>query len=159
MRVWLKWINRKIVLPLLLRLGPATVFTLHGLRKVVAAPNLGTAWHPELHVVLQALVAWGELLGGVALLFGFLTRLAALGLISIMVGAIVLVTGRNGFYIQNGGFEYNFVLIVLCLAVMLTGPGIISLDRLLFPPREKSRSKVVQPKAKRSSRRQHRTLP
>jgi uncharacterized membrane protein YphA (DoxX/SURF4 family) len=84
----------------------------------------------------QFLVAWGELLGGIAMLLGFLTRWAALGLVIIQVGAIATVTFAKGFSAGGGaGYEYNVALIGMCLALMLTGGGPLSVDRLLFARR------------------------
>jgi uncharacterized membrane protein YphA (DoxX/SURF4 family) len=89
---------------------------------------------------VQILVAWGELLGGVAMLLGFLTRWAGLGLVIIQIGAIATVTYAKGFSAGGGGgYEYNVALVGMCLALMLTGGGILSVDRLLFrrqPPRQ-----------------------
>jgi hypothetical protein len=73
---------------------------------------------------------------------GFLSRLAALGVVGLMVGAIAMVTGSRGFVqiqltpqgynFDAGGFEYNFVLIVASLAVLLLGSGRASVDQFLF---------------------------
>ena len=84
---------RYALAPLVLRLGLAVVFIFHGMQKVRAGDSWGTGWNPEMPGAMQAAVAWGELLGGLAMALGFLTRLAALGLIAIMVGAIVTVQG------------------------------------------------------------------
>ena len=111
-----------------LRLGLGIIFTYHGFGKVLGgATSLGTAWNPNLPVVVQALVSWGEFLGGLAILTGFLTELAALGIIIIMAGAIITVHGQNGFNMMNRGFEYNFALIMMCLALIATGPGPLSI--------------------------------
>ena len=84
----------------------------------------------------QFLVAWGELLGGIAMLLGFLTRWAALGLVIIQIGAIATVTFAKGFSAGGGaGYEYNLALIGMCLALMLTGGGPVSADQLLFARR------------------------
>jgi len=80
----------------------------------------------------QFAVAWGELIGGIAMLLGFLTRLAALGLIVIQVGAIATLTWFKGFSIEAGGYEFNLVLVGVCLALLLMGGGILSVDNLLF---------------------------
>jgi len=48
-----------------------------------------------------------------------------------MVVAIAKVHGPKGFFVQNGGYEYNLVLIVAALAVAAMGPGRYSLDYLL----------------------------
>jgi uncharacterized membrane protein YphA (DoxX/SURF4 family) len=79
----------------------------------------------------QLAVAWGEFLGGIALLLGFLSRLAALGLVVIQVGAIMTVTWTQGFSVTQGGFEYNVVLIAVCLAMICLGSGPFSLSGLL----------------------------
>ena len=111
-----------------LRLGVGVVFIYHGFGKVFGATtNLGTAWNPGLPVILQALVAWGEFVGGLAIFTGFLTELAALGIIIIMTGAVLTVTGKNGFNMMSGGFEYNFVLIAMCLALIANGSGPLSI--------------------------------
>ena len=111
--------------PLFLRIGLGVVFIYHGYGKVFGeGTNLGSAWNPSgLPAIVQILVSWGELIGGTAILLGFLTELASLGIIIIMLGAISLVHGKNGFSMANGGFEYNFVLIAMCLTLIGTGPG------------------------------------
>jgi uncharacterized membrane protein YphA (DoxX/SURF4 family) len=81
---------------------------------------------------IQLAVAWGEVVGGLALLLGLLTRVAALGMIIIQVGAILLVTGARGFVgVMDVGYEYNIALIAMCLALVLLGGGALSLDRVL----------------------------
>jgi len=110
--------------PLFLRIGLGVVFIYHGYGKVFGeGANFGLAWNPKLPTIIQALVSWGEFLGGIAILLGFLSELAALGIIIIMLGAIFMVHGKNGFGMSNGGFEYNFVLISMCLTLIGIGPG------------------------------------
>jgi uncharacterized membrane protein YphA (DoxX/SURF4 family) len=87
----------------------------------------------QLNSSVQLLVAWGELLGGIALLLGLLTRLAALGLIVIQVGAICTVTFQRGFAPLGGaGYEYNVALIAMCVALFLLGSGALAVDRRLW---------------------------
>jgi putative oxidoreductase len=82
---------------------------------------------------LQLLVAWGELVGGVVLLLGFLTRWAALALILIQVGAICMVTGARGFApTGETGYEYNVALVAMCLALVVLGGGTLALNRLFW---------------------------
>ena len=123
---------KNTIAPLILRLCLAAVFIYHGMDLV--GKSGGTAWHPDMPVAQQVLVAWGQLLGGIAMLLGLLTRLAALGLAAIMAGAIATVHWPNGFSLvkdgnYNGGYEYNVVLIEICLVLMLTGAGPLSVDR------------------------------
>ena len=81
-------------------------------------------------MAVQLAVSWGELVGGIALACGFLTRLAALGILVIMIGAIARVHWPHGFDIQHGGFEYNFAIIMMCLCLVLGGPGPLAVDHL-----------------------------
>src|SRR5262249_11684380 len=108
----------------------AAIFIYHGLDLV--GKDGGTNWarpEQEIPAAVQFAVAWGQLLGGVALAVGFLTRLAATGIIAIMLGAIATVHWPK-FDNQQGGFEYNFAIIVMCLCLVLGGPGPIAVDRV-----------------------------
>jgi uncharacterized membrane protein YphA (DoxX/SURF4 family) len=75
----------------------------------------------------QMAVAWGELVGGLAMALGLLTRLAGLGLIVIMVGAIFTVTGGT-FASTEGGYEFNLAIIAMCTALVFWGAGRLSID-------------------------------
>lgn len=82
---------------------------------------------------LMKLLSIVEPLGGVAVLGGFLTRLAAAGLSIIMVGAILMMkfTMQMGFVTPQGS-GWNFPLVVLggCLILMAFGAGSWSVDAL-----------------------------
>jgi putative oxidoreductase len=118
--------------PLLLRLALAAIFVFHGLAMVAGPDNeLGSNWNKTAdapHAAVQLAVAWGELIGGIALGVGLLTRLAALGIIAIMAGAIATVHWPKGFDIIKGGYEYNMAIVVMCLCLVLGGPGPLSVD-------------------------------
>src|SRR5262249_26472537 len=81
---------KNTLVPLILRAGLAVIFVFHGLGKVNAETEWGWSWHPggqdAMAGPLQMAVAWGELVGGIALGLGLLTRLAALGIAAIMAG-------------------------------------------------------------------------
>jgi putative oxidoreductase len=129
---------RNALAPLVLRLGLAVVFVYNGMGKLGPEKEWGTNWAPpamDLPAAVQAPVAWGEFIGGIALGIGFLVRVAALGLIAIMAGAIVKVTGPQGFSLLQGGYEYNFVLIVALSALVMAGSGTLGLDHWLVPRR------------------------
>jgi putative oxidoreductase len=99
----------------------------------------------ELNSSVQLLVAWGELIGGIALLLGVLTRWAALGLVIIQVGAIYMVTWAQGFSsLQGGGYGYNIALIAMLLALVLLGGGLWSLDQLLPWGRKRAARKTAE---------------
>lgn len=78
-----------------------------------------------------ALAAGGELAAGFLFLLGFLMPVAAVLVLATMAVAIAKVHGSKGFFVQDGGYEYNLVLAVAALAVAAVGPGRFSLDYLL----------------------------
>jgi putative oxidoreductase len=74
-----------------------------------------------------------EFAGGLGVVFGVLTQLAALGLILIMLGAIQkkIFVWRTGFWGPSGtnGWSYDTMLIVMNLVIVTTGGGNLSLIR------------------------------
>jgi putative oxidoreductase len=72
-----------------------------------------------------------ETAGGALLAAGLATPLAASALTGVMTTAIKKVHLANGPWAANGGWEYNAVLIASLAALTETGPGDLSLDRLL----------------------------
>ena len=115
----------KPLAPLILRFGLGIIFLYHGYTKIfMEGSNFGFSWsHSGLPAVIQALVSWGEFLGSIAILLGFMTEIASCGIIIIMLGAIFTVHAKNGFNMMNRGFEYNFALIVMALTLIAIGPG------------------------------------
>lgn len=81
--------------------------------------------------VVGPLVGLGELLGGVALILGFLTRWAGAGLSLIMAGALTIVHLKNGFFAGNGGIEFVLVLGAGAAGLALTGAGRYAVDARL----------------------------
>jgi putative oxidoreductase len=84
---------------------------------------------------LAVLVILFESLGSVALIAGFAGRLAALGIVSVMVGAVLTTHLPYGFFMnwsgtQGGeGFEYHLLALGLAAVVLLRGSGAASVDR------------------------------
>jgi len=126
---------------LVLRVGLGIIFILHGYQKL--RTDWGTNWWEELGPYFQPVVAWTELLAGVALLLGLLTRIAALGLSCDMLGAWYIVGTTKGFMpgevgptarplsSLDVGAEYNFALLIQCAALILLGSGVLSVDYCL----------------------------
>lgn len=108
---------------LLVRLIAGGIMTVHGAQKLF--PLFGG---PKLEGMVQMLgpigylVAIGEFFGGLGILLGVLSRFSAAANIVIMIGAVLQVHGKNGFFAPTG-FEYNLALIGLFLAVLIAGPG------------------------------------
>lgn len=64
-----------------------------------------------------------ELLGGLLFAAGVWTPVAAVMIALTMIGAIVTVHWKNGYWVTANGFEYNLILIAVVVGVALTGPG------------------------------------
>jgi putative oxidoreductase len=86
---------------------------------------------------LALLVIASDFFGALALAAGLGGRLAALGTAMVMIGAIVLVHGEYGFFInwygaqQGEGIQFHLLAIAASLVVMVKGSGAWSLDRLI----------------------------
>jgi putative oxidoreductase len=137
------------------RIAIAAIFIPHGLDKLVRFEPLGwegpESWNhavssllninvvPEQYKIWAAQIsAWTELVVGISCVLGLLVRIAMIPLILDMVGAIILVHGKHGFWINhtmNGipapGFEYNLFIIIVCLGLLISGAGSLSLDKLV----------------------------
>jgi putative oxidoreductase len=120
---------------LLLRLLLGVVFVMHGSQKLLGGGGIegfaaGLAkMGIEPHVLLAWVVAITEFVGGICIIFGFLTRFWAAGLVIDMAVAVFKVHLVNGFFVSKNGFELALTLGVLALAVVFTGPGSLSVDR------------------------------
>ena len=79
-----------------------------------------------------------EFFGGLGLIVGLLSRIAALGVVITMLVAMFKVHWQFGFFInwsadkQGHGIEYHLLAIVLALVVIVHGAGAFSLDRALY---------------------------
>ncbi|MGB3828491.1 MAG: DoxX family protein [Ornithinimicrobium sp.] len=125
--------------PLALRLGLGIVFTVHGWQKLDGGPATGFGGMlTGLDVPAPEFTAWlvtiAELVGGILLLLGLLTRLATLPLIATMIGAILLVKTDVGIIADPGagaGAELDIALLAGLVALMLFGPGRVSVDHAM----------------------------
>jgi putative oxidoreductase len=60
-----------------------------------------------------------------------MTPLGTAAVVGVMLVAVVNVHIQKGFFVQNGGYEYNLVLAVAVLMIAFTGPGSLSVDAFL----------------------------
>ena len=123
----------------LLRIALGTMFLAHGLLKLLVFTLPGTAGFFEsvgFPGFLAYLVTPAEVLGGLALLAGFRTRLVAAALIPLLLGATAVHAGNGWtFSAPNGGWEYPAYLVVLAIAQVLLGSGALAVDNLRARPR------------------------
>jgi len=85
-------------------------------------------WHPAAFWV--ALVALTEIVGGLLLAFGFLTRFAAAAILIFMINAI-WATSAKGFFWTQGGMEYSLLIGVVALVFLIKGGGRYSIDHAI----------------------------
>ena len=127
---------------LVARVVVGVVFMAHGVQKL-----FGAFGGPGLSAVVQMmgpvgyLVTIGEFFGGLGLVLGFLPRFSAASIIVIMLGAIAMVHGKNGFFMNwagnrgGEGFEYHLLAIGTLLPIVIAGPGRFAVERLLTRPK------------------------
>src|SRR5499426_1231141 len=132
---------------LIVRVFLGVTFIAHGAQKVFGlfgGPGLtGTIGYFQSALgvppALAVLAALTECFGGLAVFVGALTRLAALGLIVVMLVAVATVHGRNGFFLnmslqpgKGHGIEFNLALLGMALALLVGGGGAMSVDRAIL---------------------------
>jgi putative oxidoreductase len=127
-----------------LRVVLGVVFFAHGAQKLLGwfggygfHGTMGFFEHMGMPAPVAFLIICTEFFGGLGLIVGLLSRIAALGIGVEMIGAIFLVHLPNGFFMnwfgnQKGeGFEYHLLVIAVAAALLLRGSGAFSLDRSL----------------------------
>jgi putative oxidoreductase len=131
---------------LILRVAVGVIFIAHGSQKLFGAFG-GMGLNKTVEMMgggpIPYLVAIGEFFGGIGLVSGFLSRFSAAALIVIMIGAIVQVHGRNGFFLDKRGFEYNLSLIGNLLPILLCGPGRFSIGQFFLPKSKRTGRPII----------------
>ena len=94
--------------------------------------------HLGIPAPLAMLAVAAEFLGGLGLIVGLLSRVAALGIAVVMMVALVAVHRKFGFFMnwfgekQGHGIEYHVLVLALALTVIVKGAGAFSLDQVLY---------------------------
>jgi putative oxidoreductase len=143
---------------LLIRLTLGSVMLAHGLQKLLGwfgGPGFNATMQmftEQMNIpdVLAFLVILFESLGALCLILGLGSRIMAFGIMSIMIGAIILVHWNYGFFMDwhnaksGEGFEYHLLAIAASLGIVLEGGGQWSIDSLLkFNSKPEAHSKKV----------------
>ena len=123
---------------LVLRLTAGVIFVAQGYTKLIRPAEVAHG-RANLEAMIRArglprsrqialIVSGFELLGGIALLAGILTRLAIVPLAAILVVAIIGFKFRSGFL---GGWDWPLSVLAILVAIALLGPGLYSVDAIL----------------------------
>ena len=128
-----------------LRLVLGVVFFAHGAQKMLGwfggfgfSGTMGF-FTGMLHIpaLFAFLAITAEFFGGLGLILGFLTRIAAFGIAANMLVAIGMVHSPFGFFMnwsgtQKGeGFEYHLLVLAMTAFLMIRGAGALSVDRAI----------------------------
>lgn len=125
--------------PLPIRLALGAVMLAHGAQKVLGSfggPgfNAFTSGNTPFGFMRPAWLwlaaaAVSELVGGVLLVLGFLTRIGAFFIACVMVTAIIGVHWPGGFFAATRGYEYPMSLLAMAIALLIAGGGQASIDK------------------------------
>jgi putative oxidoreductase len=126
--------------PLALRLAAGLIFAAHVAQKLFGwfggygLEGTGqffgsTGLNPDY--LLALLVGVAEFFGGLALIVGLLVRPAAAALAFAMLVAIFAVHFSKGFFLDKGVYEYALALLAVSVSLMISGAGLVSVDRVL----------------------------
>ena len=107
-----------------LRASIGAIFIVHSLKK------FDPSWQEWLFNMglppeLQLLIALAEFTGGVLLVIGVLTRISASIFSVILLGAIFHIRWENGFFISEGGWEWDLVMLAVTLSIIVAGTGLV----------------------------------
>jgi putative oxidoreductase len=128
----------------ILRIAAGIMILPHGLQKTLGlfggagfSAQMAGFERSHVPVVFAFLAIMAEFLGGLGLIFGALTRVAAFGLAVNMMVGVYLIHWRNGFFMnwsgqQKGeGFEFHILAVAMAIVLMARGGGAASVDRAL----------------------------
>ena len=106
------------------------IFIIHSLKK------FDPSWQEWLISIgmppeMQLPIALAEFIGGILLITGVLTRITGSVFAVILLGAIFHIRWENGFFVSKGGWEWDLVMLAAVLAIIVTGPGRISISYLV----------------------------
>ena len=120
---------------LILRITLGAIFLAHGLPKRRLWSAQPSERMPAGMLRNLRILSIAEPAGGLAVIVGFLTQLAAFGLVIVMLGAIqFLITKVNRKFKEENspGWEFEFLLLIVALTLAIMGGGKYALDRVIF---------------------------
>ena len=113
---------------IIIRVSLGIIFLAHGIQKISGMDGI-VQWFGSIGLppLLAYVVATIETVGGAFLILGLFTRVAATGILFVMLGAIFSVKLSKGFI---GGYEFDVSLLAMALSLILSGSNTLSLGNL-----------------------------
>jgi len=106
------------------------IFIVHSLKKFDPSWQewlVGIGIPPEM----QLPIALAEFIGGIFLIVGILTRITGAIFSIILLGAIFHIRWENGFFVSQGGWEWDLVMLAAVLSIIAIGPGKVSIANFI----------------------------
>ena len=120
---------------LALRIAVGVIFLYHGAHKFGMWKMAPSPQMPAGMLWIMRFLSIVEPVGGLAVLLGFMAQPAAAGLGIIMLGAIWFKIKKWGIPFSasdKGGWEFDFMILAACVAILLLGAGSWSVDKFIF---------------------------
>lgn len=120
---------------LILRVALGITFLIHGIAKFQMGLGNVAGWFESIGILgfLGSVVAFIELLGGIALILGIGTRLVSALIAIVMLGAIFTVKLSVGFMgAETAGYELDVALLAMAVVLLINGSQLLSLDSKFF---------------------------
>ena len=118
---------------LILRVAIGAIFFVHGFQKFAMWKMQPSEQMSKEMINLMRFLSIVEPLGALAVLTGFLTQFAAIGLGIIMVGAIKMKSILwHKKFTGDGGWEFDLIILAAMVVLLFSGAGSFALDRILF---------------------------
>ena len=119
----------------LIRFVAGAMMVPHGYAKVFGGIEGTTKFFASVGLEPALTLAWYvgllELVGGVCVAFGFLTRFMSAQLVGLLAVATFYIHLPSGFLWVKGGFEYPLFWMVIMIAITIQGGGKLSADNLM----------------------------
>ncbi len=106
-------------------------FLVHSLKKFDPSWQTWLVETAGLPPEMQLPIALAEFIGGVLLISGVLSRITGVIFSFILLGAIFNIRWEKGFFISEGGWEWDIMMLAVAFTIIAAGPGRISISHLI----------------------------
>jgi len=114
-----------------IRAAIGAIFLVHSIKKFDPSWESWLVDTAGLPPEMRLPIALAEFIGGIFLITGVLTRITASIFSIIILGAIFHIRWEKGFFISEGGWEWDLVMLAAVLSIIVAGPGRISISHII----------------------------
>ena len=113
-----------------IRASIGVIFIVHSIKK------FDPSWQEWLVSIgippeMQLPIALAEFIGGIFLIAGIFTRITGIVFSIILLGAIFHIRWEKGFFVSQGGWEFDLIMLAATLSFIAVGAGRISIAYLV----------------------------